>query len=227
MLSPLIFIVPSRQRADKIPGLIDAFNVNRTFAELLIATDLDDPDNEQYRVVMNTAPEWVKWRVAGCSGMVAALNHWAAQKALTYAAVGFMGDDHRPRTPGFDQMLINPLMGAPGISYGNDLLQGANLPTHVVVSSVIIRQLGYMVPRTLRHLYADNFWKAIGTATDRLHYVPECVVEHMHPVAGKGEWDDVYRNVNSGEMYARDGAAFQTYVADWLADDIAKIKEIA
>jgi hypothetical protein len=43
-----------------------------------------------------------------------------------------LGDDHRPRTKGWDRRLIDAiesLGGAPGIAYGDDKLQGAALPT--------------------------------------------------------------------------------------------------
>jgi hypothetical protein len=43
--------------------------------------------------------------------------------------------------------------------------------------------------------------------------MPEVVIEHLHPVAGKGEWDDQYREVNAEEVYSADAIAFKEYMA--------------
>jgi hypothetical protein len=90
-----------------------------------------------------------------------------------------MGDDHFPRTHGWDQAYLDALreLGT-GIVYGNDLLQGHRLPTQCAMTADIVRRWGYMALPTLRHMYVDNFWRDLGNAADCLRYLPEVVVEH-------------------------------------------------
>lgn len=124
--------------------------------------------------------------------------------------VGFMGDDHRVRTRGWDQALTDAA-GPLGIAYGDDLLQGVELPTTVVMGADIVRTLGQMVPPTLQHLFVDDYWKALGVGMGRLRYVPDVVIEHMHPAAGKAEMDASYEITNHPDRYESDGAAWKAY----------------
>ena len=144
--------------------------------------------------------------------MVKALNFSAMYRATDDNppfAIGFCGDDHRPRTVGWDQAYLDALreMGT-GIVYGNDLLQGEALPTQVAMTSDIIRALGYMAPPDLVHMYADNWWRELGRRAGCLRYLPDVIVEHMHPVAGKADWDEGHKRVNAPEMYDRDATTF-------------------
>jgi hypothetical protein len=155
------------------------------------------------------------------------LDHWPsctcrhACHATTH--VGFMGDDHRVRTKGWDAQLAEAA-GWWGIAYGDDLIQGAELPTSVVMSADIVRVLGHMVPPVLGHLFVDDYWKALGQGIGALTYVPDVVVEHMHPSAGKAELDASYERTNHPDQYERDGDAWRQYQeAGHLAADVAAV----
>jgi hypothetical protein len=43
------------------------------------------------------------------------------------------------------------------------------------------------------HWYVDNEWTAVAQFDGEFRYAPEAIVEHLHPLSGKGENDDVYR----------------------------------
>jgi len=84
-----------------------------------------------------------------------------------------------------------------------------------------------MAPLSLIHLYFDNFWKTLGEQARCLAYLPEVVVEHMHPFAGKAKWDENYTRVNDTDMYRRDEAAFRAYAeSGQLAADIQKVADL-
>lgn len=127
-----------------------------------------------------------------------------------FTHVGFMGDDHRVRTHGWDALLMEAA-GPWGIAYGDDLLRGPELPTAVVMAADIVRTLGWMAPPVLGHLYVDDYWRDLGEAVADLHYVPDVVIEHMHPSAGKGEVDESYERSNHPDQYARDAAAYAEF----------------
>lgn len=164
--------------------------------------------------------------------MVSAVNRAASLTVtpltLTPPFCGFMGDDHVPRALNWDAHLTRNLrqLGPVGIVYGNDLVQGPALPTAVFMTSNIPRALGYMIPPGLRHLYADNTWLTWGRKLDRIRYLPDVVIEHVHPIAGKAQWDDTYAAANSGATYEHDAIEFDRYCAHDLEDDLRKLKEL-
>jgi hypothetical protein len=69
----------------------------------------------------------------------------------------------------------------------------------------------------MSHMYLDNFWLRLAHELDRCRFLPDVLVEHMHPAAGKGEPDDVYRENDT--HYAADEAAYARFVDDpWGLD---------
>lgn len=222
----MLVIVPSRGRPDNITELIDSWESTRTYAELLVAVDSDDEMLERYEMVLENAPSWATIHVAPRKRMVPTLNDRAMESVERYDILGFMGDDHRPRTHGWDRRFAGAIAqtGGVGVAYGNDLIQGPNLPTAVWMSSCIVETLGYMVPPGLIHLFADDSWKAWGNGIKRLTYVSDVIVEHLHPVAQKSEWDDTYKECNSGAVWGADEATYQEYQRTTLQEDIDKIK---
>ena len=223
----MLVIVPSRGRPENIRLLMAAWSGTRTYAQLLVVVDDDDPEVDAYRDVMGDAPDWASLEVTPRKRLGPTLNEYAVRNAPLYDVLGFMGDDHRPHTHGWDRRFSVAIAqaGGVGLAYGNDLIQGANLPTAVWMSSCIVETLGYMVPPGMTHLYLDDFWKALGMRLGKLAYLSDVVIEHMHPIAAKASWDDTYRECNSGEMYENDGKVFQAYLSETLDLDANAIRE--
>jgi len=223
----LVVIVPSRGRPHSIPNLAETF-ANTTQdpnTKLWIAVDSDDPDLHKYQEAATTLTQVTVLEVIG-GYMSAALNEaaWKAASDPTVEAVGFMGDDHRPRTPGWDTAYLTALRGmGVGIVYGDDGLQSEALPTQCAMSASIVRTLGWMCPPVLRHLWIDNFWLDLGRGAECLRYLPDVFVEHMHPYVDKAVMDAGYERVNSLEMITADRTAYERYADEELARDIEKI----
>lgn len=228
-MADLVVIVPSRGRPEAARELNHAISETRTAdTRLLLALDKSDPTLDEYPDI---------WQIVGTENrnMVDALN--LAADYLTGGgssfigeqpfSIGFMGDDHRPRSAGWDKLYLDALreMGT-GIVYGNDLLQGENLPTQCAMTSDIVRALGWMSPPSLTHLFLDNIWKIIGNGAGCLRYLPDVIVEHMHPVAGKADWDEGHVRVNSPEMYERDHEAFTRWLRTSMVEDVAKVRAL-
>jgi hypothetical protein len=237
----MIVIVPSRGRPKRVAELIDAFVSTRTGpTTLFIAVDSDDPCLQDYMNLVTTDfPDRVHIHVRGRLRLAGTLNHYVNVFIEEHLAnpdarprtdiFGFMGDDHRPRTTGWDAIIEREMahMGGTGIVYGNDLLQGQTLPTAVFMSANIVETLGYMVPPGLVHMYLDNTWKTWGEAMNRLKYLPDVIFEHMHPVAGKAEWDAGYVEVNAGQRYIDDERAFREYtLSQRFIDDVNKMRSL-
>jgi hypothetical protein len=73
-------------------------------------------------------------------------------------------------------------------------------------------------------MYVDNAWLALGRAIGRIRYLPDVVVEHVHPVAGKAQWDEGYARVNAREMYARDKQVYDRWLAESLPAEAARLR---
>ena len=223
-------IVPSRGRPGNIADLIAAWSETAVGdSELLVAVDDDDPTLGDYLDVLAAGPAWADIVVGPRLRLGGTLNQRAVENARHHRAVGFMGDDHRPRTPGWDEQLVDALdgLGPVGIVYGDDLIQGERLPTAVAMTSSIVTTLGYMAPPGMVHMYLDNAWLALGRAVGRIAYLPDVVIQHLHPVAGTAPWDDRYAEVNAPERYAADQAVFERWLAESLPVEAARLKALA
>ena len=152
------------------------------------------------------------------------LNLLAMKYANQYQTITFMGDDHLPRTKNWDVTLYKPIEDRGfGFSYGNDLLQGENLPTAVMMSTNIIKALGFMAPPQLIHMFMDNFWKDAGNKLGSLFYFSNVIIEHMHAYAGKAELDEMYLSVNNAEVAGADGIAYGQYVQNQFEIDMSNV----
>ena len=208
----MIVIVPTRNRPQAAAELIEAWQATSATARLAFAVNNDDPQLDAYHKLFVESPIHVGWLRCPAKNMVEALNY-AATRPYKHDIIGFMGDDHRPRTVRWDDRIRSDFMlHGPGVVYGNDLIQGENLPTHVFLPCDFVHRAGRMSPQSLTHLYVDNYWRELGRRTS-LRYLADVIVEHMHPIAGKAEWDDDYRRVNDGSLYADDAAAYHEFLA--------------
>ncbi|ANZ35222.1 hypothetical protein BBK82_03190 [Lentzea guizhouensis] len=235
-MADLLMIVPTRGRPHNIAALLEAWSETTVGdTELLIALDDDDPALSEYLTIKPEMewppapvhpPRWISQSRLRLAGTLNALAVAEAQGGR-HKAIGFMGDDHRPRTRGWDAAFSTALADlGTGVVYGNDLIQGAALPTAVAMTADVIAALGYMVPPGLVHLYLDNAWLSIGEGIGRIRYLPEVVIEHMHPLAGKAPQDDGYREVNSEQQYLADRKSYEDWVNGGLDQDLAKLRAL-
>jgi hypothetical protein len=204
--------------------LFEAINATADFTELIFAIDADDVAEYGDLMHATAGVNNVKIVIAARMGMNGTLNHWANWMAPDYDYICFMGDDHLPITKGWDTKLAEAIGDKAGIAYGNDLLQGENLPTAVVMSTKIIRALGFMSPPALKHLFLDNFWLAIGKALGNATYCPDVIIEHLHFTNGKAAHDERYAAVNNAEMHNGDEAIFAEYMANEFADAVESVR---
>lgn len=205
-----VVLVPTRGRPENAAEVMQAHKQFSCRSDLFFIIDTDDALLPDYRSTVGIERiieiENIK------RGMAYPINIAAKRLANDYEFLTFIGDDHRFRTPDWDVVLMRGIGKRPGIGYGNDLLQGKNLPTAVMMSSAIARALGGMVPPRMQHLYLDNFWKKLGEDLKNLVYLPDVIIEHCHPIAGKAQWDEGYRAVNANEVYAFDALMFDNYI---------------
>ncbi|MER7814560.1 hypothetical protein [Streptomyces sp. NPDC096153] len=228
-MNSLTILVPTRGRPDNLAALWQAFAETCTGETRLQAwVDDDDPQLEAYEQVHRAAYDDGSAReddprfllMVGPRLRLGPTLNIAAPNAADWAdAVGFMGDDHRPKTPGWDTRYMAALerLGT-GIVYGNDLIQGRALPTQMAMTSDIIKATGHIVPPGAIHLWLDNAWLALGEALGAITYLPDVVVEHQHPIAGKAQWDAGYAECNTDAVSTADRQVFE----QWRQQDLPR-----
>jgi len=227
-MDDLLVIIPTRGRPDSVPAIIDCWRRTGATADLLFAVDDDDPMLAGYREHMEQINQpGVHWVTGPRLRLCGTLNEVAVSMASCYRFLAFMGDDHRPRTQGWDERFRVCLSGGPGVVYGNDLLQGEAMATAVAMTSDIVQTLGYMAPPTLVHLCLDLVWMDWGRGMGRITYLGDVVIEHMHPANGKAAMDAGYQECNSSEQATADATAYYAYRDDGgLEADLAKLKTL-
>jgi hypothetical protein len=240
-MSRMLMIVPTRSRPQNVLPVAKAWLATDGFAaaDLLFAADVDDPAFDDYCDAIESAA-----RLAAAAGggsialtvcprheqLVPKLNAVALDNASgSYKLLGFAGDDHLPMTPGWSRLFVELFDSTPGvgIAYPNDGYQGERLASSWVMLAEIVRYLGRMVPAPVEHLYCDNSIMDVGRDASCLTYLPDVLVEHVHPVAGKTSTDEQYERVNSSEQYRRDRPAYKRWKRDGgLASDAAQVRAV-
>ncbi|MET7795661.1 hypothetical protein [Streptomyces decoyicus] len=230
MADDLLVIIPTRGRPQAVPAIVQAWDDTGATADLLFCVDTDDPELAAYKqhAVDLKGDGRVRFTFGKRRRLCGTLNQAAVKNAGGYRFLAFLGDDHRPRPAAmpWDARIRECLSGGPGIAYGNDLLRGEALPTAVAMTSDIVQALGYMAPPELVHLFLDNAWFDWGRGASCITYLPDTIIEHMHPAAGKALNDDGYLEANSNERFTADRDAYENYSATRLADDIKKINAL-
>ena len=215
MAMKMCVVVPSRGRPENADRLAKAFKDTNTEADLYFVIDNDDPKWDEYAKNKNLRLLPADNKTGGCAN---SLNTGAVylldfSNYPLYDHFVFMGDDHLPRTQNWDKAFIQALGINTGIVYCDDLLQGANLPTAFGMSRDLVVELQGMTFPGCVHLFFDNFVKQLGLDLNYLKYLPDVIIEHLHPVAGKAEMDEGYARVNQPKWYEKDLLALQQYLA--------------
>jgi hypothetical protein len=236
MSDGLLTIVPSRGRPESVLRVVAAWDATGAFADggsLVFAIDEDDPRHPEYLLAIGSVgaergvssvsvPEHIP--------MTHKLNKMAFPLAVGQFApfaIGFAGDDHLPRTKGWVSKYLRMLrvMGT-GIVYGNDGFQCGRLCTEWAMTADIVRLLGRMVPADVEHMYSDDSVMQLGMAAQCIAYLPTVIIEHMHPLAGKGSADETYELTNNHAQYVKDRAQYLTWIRDKKDADVAALLEL-
>jgi hypothetical protein len=225
----IVVLCPTRNRPEAAYQMALSFrDTTALFAtSLVLVVDRDDPELDAYRAIrVNRSsgplmpPDPVTVMVVEGGSLTKATNEAAARVWDDDVIIGHVGDDHRFRTLGWDRTIVHALR-EPGIAYGDDLFQGPVLPTAVFMSAIIPRTLGwYALPGT-RHLRIDTAWKDLGAGLDRLHYLPDVIIEHLHPAAGKGERDAGYDVAIAARQ--EDKEAWLEWRRERMVSDVQKV----
>jgi hypothetical protein len=140
-----------------------------------------------------------------------------------------IGDDHIPRTPGWDTHLTGALeTHGGGFAYcwnGHDQ-ETPNYPEMCVISAPVLSALGWMAEPSMQHYCIDVVWMDLGHAAGCLYYLPEVELYHDHwmfPDAAAPRDGTYWDAMERGRL---DVKAHELWRAERMADDVAKVTSV-
>jgi hypothetical protein len=218
-MDKLLIIVPSRNRPENAHRLLNqliATAPSDASVSVVFAVDENDETRNDY-------PLGHTMLVEGGT-MVKALNEVAVPTSEYFEYLGFLGDDTLPQGNWYYEVVEALESKKNSVVYANDGIYGEKLPTGVFLDVNIVRTLGWMAPPAQKHLYVDNFWKALGEALESLVYLENTVIEHLHPLGGTIPMDTTYNAAYTQERWNHDGHAFKTYMETNFVNDVERLK---
>jgi hypothetical protein len=213
-------MVPTRGRRAQCERLLASFTETATCADLLFVTD---PDDESY-----AGMEWGEAAVAELAPreyLSGKLNKTALAMADAYDVLMWLGDDCVPVTPGWDKILLAALddLGGSGWVYPDDKRRN-DVPEHWMVSSDVVKALGWFANPALNHFYLDNSIGELGKRAGLIRWCPEAVIEHLHySVSAETERDAVYQSTED-KFGESDLAAFHEWRGSQLANEVSVLR---
>lgn len=211
-MKDVLVIVPSYKRHHKIEECVNSWKDTTSGKSdfLLVLEEKDEP----YPEIKGIAS------LRGDYGSLSKAWNEGFKAFPDYKFYTLINDDHIFRTPEWEERFMETLKDG-GVAYGNDLLQKERLATAATFSGDILKKLGYVALPELEHLYIDNFWMEIGRGIGKLFYLPDVIIEHMHPAAGKAVMDAEYQRSNSN--YSHEHRIFNHWLQHQKQIDIERI----
>jgi hypothetical protein len=229
----VVVVMPSRGRPSRAHAAIAAIRgtAARVDTRVVLAVDEDDPELHAYRAlrwdpIPYAAEVALVELPTGETGDLVRATNTVAMRIATEdpgCVIGNLGDDHVARTPAWDRLVLEAL-DDPGIAYGDDGFQRQQLPTAPFISASIVLALGWYALPACRHLFVDNAWRDLGVQAGCLRYLPDVVIEHVHPLAGKAAWDEGYHRANGEETVEHDKRAYDEWREASMGADVDRVR---
>jgi hypothetical protein len=184
----------------------------------------DEDECNIYHPIAEEYPEIINYCIPKELTLMQKINVHALDIASKYKYVGFIGDDIVFKTP-FESSFIEVLSSFNyGMVFANDMVWNGKLPTHPFVTSNAITAVGFFGCPAVEHNYFDNYWEAIFINLNKITYLPGIIMEHIHPIVGKENADDIYYQIS--DKMTTDKIKFNKYISENLQSDINKILDI-
>jgi hypothetical protein len=238
-VAPAGLICPTRGRPGNAARLIDRWGHAGICSDLIFCLDDDDPQMGGYQAVMRER-RFHRGMVLWLRGPRQSLCGWTNQVAGGYAQLyqGLMsvGDDHAPDvddpgTMGFDLKLLDAC-GDGGFAYGDDGIthppgpewpERHNLPTAWMVTTNIVRALGWMCLPGLTHMFCDAAVRDLAEAAGCRHFLPGVKVTHLHHITRQTARDQTY--IDGEASWAADEAIYRAWRQQGLQADAEIVRE--
>lgn len=188
-------ICPTRYRPDGFSAMVESAYLSAddpSQVQVVAYIDDDDPRLGDYR---NTDHQLVVALIVGQRCTLS--DAWNRAAAVADGDVVMLAaDDLRFRSWGWDRMVADAAAGFPdgiGLMYGRDGHADERMATHPFVTRRWVETVGRFTAPYFAADYVDLWLHDVAKRIGRAVYLPQLLVEHMHPSFGKGEWDENHR----------------------------------
>ncbi len=242
MINKILVIVVSRGRPERMEEALEGWQSTQTgYSDLILMLDDDDEKlgeyhkiTDKYENVEVNVSDIIRKEIreTGLFPRGSALLLTAGYKAKPdYKYYGLLSDDIIIRTKGWDKMMIDKIEkeGGWAIVYGDDLI--TKKPTIPFISANLINTVGYISPKGIIQTRVDRAWWEIGKATRTIHFMPEIIMEHIHPRFKKctaveiEKIDKTYTIMRSVRLLHHDQAIYSKWEKEELPIIVKKINE--
>jgi glycosyltransferase involved in cell wall biosynthesis len=185
-------LCPTRNRTDAMRRLVTSARQtasNPVDVEFIFYVDDDDDASA------NVADDLGATTVRGSRIVLSEMWNRCWDEAK-YDVAMHCGDDIIFRSQQWDLHVLYAFERYPdkiALVHGRDGYQDAGLATHGFMHRNWVNALGYFVPPHFSSDMNDLWNTEIADAVNRRVFLPEVYTEHMHPVVGKGTWDQTHQ----------------------------------
>lgn len=210
---------PSRGRPKEAAALRESFIATKaTDAELVFCVDSDDRTRSEYPMVAPAAVQVF----APTGDPTGPLN----QAALASSApiIGFIGDDSRFETPGWD-VRVERALEKPGLCWPMDGTAKNPWPSTIFVSRDIVRRLGWLSLPALRRGFFDVVWVELAKQTGTARMLGDVMVRHDNSPGDPSSPNYIPERRVPPDVIAADERAYWAWRnGPSFADDCRKVK---
>ncbi len=192
----LSLLLPTRGR----PGFVAEFlqsviSSASDLQSLEVVVTIDQDDVESQGITCPPPLQMVK--MVGSPGRPMGLMNQQCYEASSGRYVMLVNDDVLCRTEGWDALIyktFSQFSDNIALVYGNDLDQGAHVPTFPILSREACQAMGGLCPISYWNLHIEShifdiFKQLKRLRHDRIVYLPTLVFEHLHHTLNKSEAD--------------------------------------
>jgi len=216
-------LCPSRSRPEELKRLIES--VAKTALapsriEILIYVDEDDPKKFDYLLShKNLTIDPTVSKLANVDLLIdeplrtPIINNILAERAQGNILM-IANDDQVFRDKNWDNRLDEEAAKFSDEIYCmwfNDGRYQEKICTFPILSKKWVNTLGYIEPFLFEHFNCDLWIWQIGKMINRLHYIPDILVEHLHPDTGKSQPDNTTERNLKGMRPKIDKMAFAKF----------------
>lgn len=188
-------LCPTRKRPQNILRLVD--NIVATVSnvqniELLVY--IDDDDDESIPA-LQYASERINVNAVQGNKLIGSQMYNELGKLAKGDIIMFAADDIVFKTPKWDEIVQREFDAVEDkilFVYGEDGFQKGRIGTHGFIHRFWVELIGYVLPPKLASAYTDEWVTDLADKAGRRLYLPDLLVEHLHPATGKAPNDETY-----------------------------------
>lgn len=232
------WLLPTLGRPNLLKEFIDAYKATESSTDVWVLIDEDDPRLLEYRA-LELPQSFLLVDTGKARSMGDKVRH-VFDSVKSFEWVGILNDDHRPRTPKWDQAIISQIQGH-NVVFTNDGYVNANGPQRIAggicFSGKWLRSLGFMFLPGQHHLYSDDLWQVLCQRPACAMYLHDVIVEHDHAYKNPSLQDETFKIINGekglndqrvgeGGFWPNDKKVFEEWLGSRAEKDIQKIMDI-